>query len=87
VRWGAWEYTCARAVNVSNISGKGGLNQIAFPTNCLRCRKNEYSGVYIVGLHFLEANKYSADLVSGVAKAQTFVRRPPIAINKVRVIV
>ena len=72
---------------MSNISGKGGLNQIAFPTSWLRCRKKECSGVYIVGLDVLLAYKYSADLVSGVANAQTFVRRPPIAANRLRVIV
>jgi hypothetical protein len=33
VVFGAYEYTLARAVNVSTISGNGGLNHMAFPTN------------------------------------------------------
>jgi hypothetical protein len=43
--------------------------------------------VYIVGLCDLCAYRYWAERESGVAKAQTFVRRPPIAVNNARVIV
>jgi hypothetical protein len=53
----------------------------------VRCRKNECSGVYIAGFFSLSAYRYSAERLSGVAKAQTFVRSPPIYVKSVRVMV
>jgi hypothetical protein len=63
---------------VSTISGNGGLNQMALLTIWFRCRKKECSGVYMAGFYNLLAYRYSAERLSGVAKAQTFVRSPPI---------
>jgi hypothetical protein len=72
---------------VSTISGNGGLNQMALLTIWFRCRKKECSGVYIAGFFSLSAYRYSAERLSGVAKAQTFVRSPPIYVKSVRVMV
>ena len=36
---------CARAVKLSTISGKGGLNQMALPIIWCKCKKKEYRGV------------------------------------------
>jgi hypothetical protein len=78
---------CARAVRVSTISGKGGLNQMALLVIWCKCKKKEYRGVYMVGLDCFCAYRYRAERLSGVAKAQTSVRSPPICVNSVRVMV
>jgi hypothetical protein len=36
---------CARAISVSGISGKGGLNQMDLSIIWYRCKKKEYRGV------------------------------------------
>ena len=58
---------------MSTISGNGGLNQMALLTIWFRCRKKECSGVYMAGFYSLLAYRYSAERLSDVAKAQTFV--------------
>ena len=55
--------------------------------SCFKCRKKEFRGVYIFGCFCLLAYRYSAERLSGVANAQTLVRKPPIWVKSVRVIV
>ena len=84
---GACACTCARAVNVSTISEYGGLNQMAYPVSCFKCRKREFRGVYTLGLDCFCAYRYSAERLSGVENAQTLVRNPPIWVKSVHVMV
>jgi hypothetical protein len=45
VVFGRYACMCARAVSVSRISGKGGLNHMDLPIIWCKCRKKEYRGV------------------------------------------